>query len=489
MPLHSYIFKRAAAVHIHILGICGTFMGSMAILARELGHKVTGCDANVYPPMSTQLQEQGIELMQGYKAEHLKPAPDLVVVGNALSRGNEAVEYVLDNKIPYISGAQWLKENVLKDKWVLAIAGTHGKTTTASMLTWILEYANYTPGYLIGGVPNNFSVSARMGESDFFVIEADEYDTAFFDKRSKFVHYVPNTAVINNIEFDHADIFDDIKAIQKQFHHLVRIVPSNGQVIFNAEQETVKQTLEMGCWSDTLGVLEQNSSNAGFDSKLSKHKHEQCSFELLREDGTHFALYLGELEIGEVNWSLTGTHNVYNATMAIMAARHAGVRPEHAIEALHSFSGVKRRMELLGNIDGVRVYDDFAHHPTAITNTLQGLRKNVGDDAQIIAVIEPRSNTMRLGCHTEKLSDSVDKADHSVWYQPQGLDWQLENLFADQGNMQVVESIDNVIESIIDVLDESKEAHIVIMSNGGFGGVHQQLLASLKSRALEAQTA
>ncbi len=471
-------------MHIHILGICGTFMGSMAILARELGHKVTGCDANVYPPMSTQLEEQGIELMQGYKTEHLQPAPDLVVVGNALSRGNEAVEYVLDNNIPYISGAQWLKENILKDKWVLAIAGTHGKTTTASMLTWILEYANYTPGYLIGGIPNNFSVSARMGESDFFVIEADEYDTAFFDKRSKFVHYAPNTAVINNIEFDHADIFDDIKAIQKQFHHLVRIVPSRGQVIFNAEQVTVKQALEMGCWSDTLGVSELNCEDAGFEGDAS-HNHEKCSFELLRDDGTHFALYLGSQKVGEVNWTLTGTHNVYNATMALMAARHVGVKPEHAIEALHLFNGVKRRMELLGTIEGVSVYDDFAHHPTAITNTLQGLRKNVGN-AQILAIIEPRSNTMRLGCHTQKLKDSVDCADHSIWYQPQGLDWQLQELFENEQNMQVVESIERVVEAAIAALDSSKKTHIVIMSNGGFGGVHQKLLAQLSAHNLEA---
>lgn len=475
-------------MHIHILGICGTFMGSMAILARELGHTVTGCDANVYPPMSTQLQEQGIELMQGYKAEHLQPAPDLVVVGNALSRGNEAVEYVLDNNIPYISGAQWLKEHILKDKWVLAVAGTHGKTTTASMLTWILEYAKFAPGYLIGGVPNNFSVSARLGDSDFFVIEADEYDTAFFDKRSKFVHYVPNTVIINNIEFDHADIFDDIQAIQRQFHHLVRLVPSRGQVIFNAQQETVKEALEMGCWSETLGVLESGAVEAGFSAHRSANsqKHQQCDFELLRDDGTHFALYLEGRKIGEVNWTLTGTHNVYNATMAVIAARHVGIDPEHAIAALHSFEGVKRRMELLASIDGVSVYDDFAHHPTAIANTLQGLRKNVGD-AQIIAVVEPRSNTMRLGCHTANLSNSVATADHSIWYQPQGLDWQLQSLFGGQPGMQVTETIDSVIDAVIAALDEHRDTHVVIMSNGGFGGVHQQLVERLENRQLTLQ--
>ncbi|MEH6443647.1 MAG: UDP-N-acetylmuramate:L-alanyl-gamma-D-glutamyl-meso-diaminopimelate ligase [Oceanospirillaceae bacterium] len=478
-------------MHIHILGICGTFMGSMAILARSLGHKVTGSDLNVYPPMSTQLQEQGIALMQGYKAEHLKPAPDLVVVGNALSRGNEAVEYVLDKGIPYISGAQWLKENVLQDRWVLAVAGTHGKTTTASMLTWILEYAKLSPGYLIGGVPNDFAVSARLGESPFFVIEADEYDTAFFDKRSKFVHYMPRTLVINNIEFDHADIFADLAAIQRQFHHLLRVVPSSGQVIYNSDQTSVAQVLAQGCWSDTVaaGTNTAHLHSAGdltnkddFTNNENLQTKDHWHFELIVADGSHFSVFLEGKKVGEIRWGFTGKHNAYNAIMALIAARHVGVDPEHAIAALQVFKGVKRRMELLGDVNGVKVYDDFAHHPTAIENTLDGLRKNVGQE-RIIAIIEPRSNTMRLGCHTQQLVNCVAQADQVIWYQPPALDWQLETIFSDCENSVVHTSIEAIIDTVIANTQSSPYSevatHVVIMSNGGFDGIHQQLLARL----------
>jgi len=446
-------------------------MGSMAILARQLGHTVTGSDLNVYPPMSTQLQQQGIELMQGYKAEHLQPAPDLVVIGNALSRGNEAVEYVLDAGLNYTSGAQWLKENVLCDKWVLAVAGTHGKTTTASMLAWVLEYAGMAPGYLIGGVPTDFSVSARLGETDFFVIEADEYDTAFFDKRSKFVHYQPRTVVLNNLEYDHADIFDDLAAIQRQFHHLLRVVPASGQVIYNADPASLTEVLQMGCWS------EQVSMGASVDS--------DWHYELLSADGSHFALYLKGQKKGEINWQLSGIHNVYNGMMALIAARHVGVEIAHAIAALNSFKGVKRRMELLGQHSGVAVYDDFAHHPTAIATTLDGLRKKVGRE-RIVAVIEPRSNTMRLGCHSQQLADSVALADEVIWYQPPGLEWQLDEII-DAGNQRVEQSIEAVIAAVIQAtgIDNAlhTNSHVVIMSNGGFAGVHQKLLTRLQHLA------
>ncbi|EPJ55283.1 MAG: UDP-N-acetylmuramate:L-alanyl-gamma-D-glutamyl-meso-diaminopimelate ligase [Osedax symbiont Rs2] len=440
----------------------------MAILARQLGHTVTGSDLNVYPPMSTQLQQQGIELMQGYRAEHLQPAPDLVVIGNALSRGNEAVEYVLDKGLNYTSGAQWLKEHVLCDKWVLAIAGTHGKTTTASMLAWILECAGMAPGYLIGGVPANFSVSARLGETDFFVIEADEYDTAFFDKRSKFVHYQPRTVVLNNLEYDHADIFADLAAIQRQFHHLLRVVPASGQVIYNSDPASLSQVLEMGCWS------EQVSMGASVDS--------DWYYQLLSADGSHFALYLKGEKKGEVNWQLNGRHNVYNGMMALIAARHVGVDIDHAIAALNSFEGVKRRMELLAVHNGVTVYDDFAHHPTAIATTLDGLRKKVGRE-RIIAVIEPRSNTMRLGCHSQQLVESVALADEVIWYQPPGLQWQLDEIIA-AANNKVEQSIEAVIAAIIQATQSNSDvqinSHVVIMSNGGFGGVHQKLLTRLQ---------
>lgn len=450
-------------MHIHILGICGTFMGSLAILARELGYRVTGSDANVYPPMSTQLEAHGIELSEGYLPEHLDPEPDLVIVGNAMSRGNPAVEYVLDKGIRYISGPQWLNEHVLQERWVLAVAGTHGKTTTASMLAWVLEHAGMEPGYLIGGVPQNFSVSARLGGSPFFVIEADEYDTAFFDKRSKFVHYLPRTFVINNLEYDHADIFPDLAAIQRQFHHGIRLVPSNGQVIVPAHDSAVADVLEQGVWAPVVRASLEAEQGDWYT-------------ELSQPDGSRFRIYHdGELQ-GEVSWPLTGQHNVANGLMAVIAARNVGVQPHHAIEALCCFGGVKRRMEKLADINGVNVYDDFAHHPTAIETTLQGLRKRVGDE-RIIAVIEPRSNTMRLGSHQAKLAASAADADITLWYQPAGLDWSLEQVVEGQENMQVYNDIDALIARIAELT--AAPSHVVIMSNGGFGGIHSRLIEAL----------
>ncbi len=454
-------------MHIHILGICGTFMGSMAILAKQLGYRVTGSDANVYPPMSTQLQSQGIDVLEGYDPSHLQPAPDLVVVGNAMSRGNPAVEYLLEHGLNYTSGPQWLSEH-LRDRWVLAVAGTHGKTTTATILAWMLEHADMAPGFLIGGVPKNFDVSARLGESPFFVIEADEYDTAFFDKRSKFVHYHPRTLVMNNLEFDHADIFDDLAMIQRQFHHLVRIVPANGQIIVPTGEPALDEVLGQGCWTPVVRTS-VDGSEAQWQAKL------------LSDDGTHFEVFHDGVTQGEVRWSMTGTHSVNNALVALVAARHVGVRPEHAIEALNAFGGVKRRMELVGDVAGVKVYDDFAHHPTAIETTLQGIRNQVGD-APVLAVIEPRSNTMRLGSHQQQLAASTAAANQVFWYQPVGLDWSLESVAANGSVPAVV--LDNT-EAIIDqvVAMAKPGTHVVIMSNGGFEGIHPRMVAALEKSA------
>ncbi|MCK5191438.1 MAG: UDP-N-acetylmuramate:L-alanyl-gamma-D-glutamyl-meso-diaminopimelate ligase, partial [Methylococcales bacterium] len=361
-------------MHIHILGICGTFMGGLALIARELGYKVSGSDQNVYPPMSTQLEQQGIQLMNGYKAENLECKPDLVVIGNAMSRGNEEVEAVLNQGIKYISGPQWLSEHVLQDKWVLAVAGTHGKTTSSSMLAWILEYQGFNPGFLIGGIPLNFGLSARLGESDFFVIEADEYDSAFFDKRSKFVHYRPRTAILNNLEFDHADIFDDLDAIKKQFHHLVRTIPGDGLIITPESEKNIADVLQMGYWTPV--------AKTAIDSDA------QWQAQLINKDGSQFKILFEGEEQGIVDWSLTGEHNVYNAISAIVAAKHIGILPANAISALKQFKNVKRRMEVIARIGDVTLYDDFAHHPTAIKTTLDGLRKQV-DNEKIIAIVEP----------------------------------------------------------------------------------------------------
>ncbi|KAA0694813.1 UDP-N-acetylmuramate:L-alanyl-gamma-D-glutamyl-meso-diaminopimelate ligase [Halopseudomonas laoshanensis] len=449
-------------MHLHILGICGTFMGSLALLARELGHQVSGSDANVYPPMSTQLEAQGIALMEGYSPEHLQPAPDLVVIGNALSRGNPAVEFVLDKGLAYVSGPEWLARHVLQDRWVLAVAGTHGKTTTSSLLAWILEHAGMAPGYLIGGVPQNFGVSARLGDTPFFVVEADEYDSAFFDKRSKFVHYRPRTAILNNLEYDHADIFPDLAAIERQFHHLVRTVPSSGLIIYPQADAALERVIEMGCWTPC-----QTTGRGG-----------QWQARLLVADGSRFEVWLdGECQ-GEAEWTQTGEHSVANALTALAAARHVGVTPAQGIAALAQFKSAKRRMELLALINGVSVYDDFAHHPTAIETTLAGLRASIGD-APLIAVIEPRSNTMRLGGHSQALAESVRSATQVIWFQPPGLDWSLEAVVEQS---PVPASIDTDIDGIISslVAEAKPGTRIVIMSNGGFGGIHQRLIQALE---------
>lgn len=449
-------------MHIHILGICGTFMGSLAVLAKELGHRVTGSDASVYPPMSTQLEAQGIELMQGYDPAHLEPAPDLVVIGNALSRGNPAVEYVLNKGLPYVSGPQWLADHVLQGRWVLAAAGTHGKTTTSSMLAWVLEHAGMSPGFLIGGVPQNFGVSARLGGTPFFVVEADEYDSAFFDKRSKFVHYHPRTAILNNLEFDHADIFPDLAAIERQFHHLVRTIPGEGLVIHPTAETALKRVIDMGCWTPV-----QTTGEGG-----------QWQARLLSEDGSRFDVLFDGKPQGTVDWELTGQHNVANALACLAAARHVGVVPELGCAALSAFKSVKRRMEKVAEVKGVTIYDDFAHHPTAIATTLDGLRKRVGD-AKVIAVVEPRSNSMKLGAHRDGLPESVVQADNVFWYAPPNLGWDLAATVASSSvPTQVCDSLEAIIDGVKAIATPGTQ--VVVMSNGGFGGLHGKLAKALE---------
>ena len=460
--------------HIHILGICGTFMGGIALLARELGYKVTGSDANVYPPMSNQLEAAGIELMEGYSPEHIQPAPDCVVVGNAMSRGNPAVEYVLDTGIPYTSGPQWLAEHVLKGKWVLAVSGTHGKTTTSSLLAWILEYAGMNPGFLIGGVPANFGLSARCGESDFFVVEADEYDTAFFDKRSKFVHYRPRTLTINNLEFDHADIFENLAAIQRQFHHLVRCVPGNGLIIYRDQVAAIDDMLDMGCWTPTASFTVEREGRA---SSPGSSAVPPWRAELVADDGSEFLLCFADQVPVEISWSYCGLHNVENALAAIAAARHVGVTPAVAAQALAEFRGVKRRLELLGCVGDISVYDDFAHHPTAIEMTLQGLRARSGS-GRLIALIEPRSNTMRMGEHREKLAAATAAADRVFWFQPAGMEWSLDSVVESSDvPASLLQDVDELVRQVASASRPGDQ--IVIMSNGSFSGVHQKLLAQL----------
>ncbi|OUR65435.1 UDP-N-acetylmuramate:L-alanyl-gamma-D-glutamyl-meso-diaminopimelate ligase [Methylophaga sp. 42_25_T18] len=449
-------------MHIHILGICGTFMGGVALLARSLGMQVSGSDANVYPPMSDQLRDAGIDLQEGYLAEHLEPAPDLVVMGNAMSRGNPAVEYVLNKGLPYVSGPEWLADYVLKDRWVLAVSGTHGKTTTSSLLAWILEDAGMAPGFLIGGVPGNFGETARLGDTPFFVIEADEYDTAFFDKRSKFVHYHPRTLVINNLEFDHADIFDDLAAIQKQFHHLMRTVPADGLVISPENEAAIEQTIDMGCWTprQTVGI------ESGELQAIN-----------VAEDGSQFDVMCEGQTVGHVSWPMLGLHNVDNALAAMAAAHHVGVTYAQACKALAQFKGIKRRMELRGEVRGIRVYDDFAHHPTAIATTVKGLRANIGE-RKLIAVLEPRSNTMKMGVHQQTLADSLQAADRVLLFEDQGLQWSLAKVQQQLGDKA---SVENSVEAIIDLVCKEAQAgdEVLIMSNGGFGGIHQRLLTAL----------
>lgn len=464
-------------MHVHILGICGTFMGGIALLARANGHKVTGQDANVYPPMSTQLEKQGIKLIQGFEAQDLKSqAPDVVVIGNALSRGNPAVEYVLDQDIPYTSGAQWLAENILQQRWVLAVAGTHGKTSTSSMLAWILEYAGLTPGFLIGGVPENFGVSARNGDLPFFVVEADEYDTAFFDKRSKFVHYHPRTVVLNNLEFDHADIFEDLYAIKKQFHHLIRTVPGNGLLIYPSDDQALTDVLSLGCWSNTE-VYGNNDGDIGWSIKLLKAGAEQADGSILA-DGSNFEVFWNGRSQGIVSWDLVGQHNVSNAVMAIAAARHAGVPVKYAVAALAEFKNVKRRLEIRGEVNGVTVYDDFAHHPTAIATTIDGLRRKVGSEQRIIAIFEPRSNTMKMQVHNACLPGSLQQADKVFLY----LEDDYATKFADTLELlgkkgHGYSDIEKMCQAIL--ADIRPFDHLLVMSNGGFEGIHQKLLDGL----------
>jgi UDP-N-acetylmuramate: L-alanyl-gamma-D-glutamyl-meso-diaminopimelate ligase len=458
-------------MHIHILGICGTFMGGIAALAKEAGHTVTGSDANVYPPMSTQLQQLGIGLHEGYDAAQLDEfKADLYVIGNAMTRGKPVIEAILNRGLPYVSGPQWLGENLLRDKWVLAVAGTHGKTTTSSMLAWILDYAGLAPGFLIGGVAKNFGISARSpkNESPFFVIEADEYDTAFFDKRSKFVHYRPRTAVLNNLEFDHADIFPNVDAIETQFHHLVRTVPANGLVIANGSEKHLDTALAKGCWTP----IEKFGPGHTWDFKRQRGAD---------SDEGRFEVMLNGQSKGEIAWNLTGTHNIMNALAAIAGARHAGVTPKVAIEALNQFEGVARRMEVRGTINDVTVYDDFAHHPTAIETTLAGLRRKVGRD-RIIAVLEPRSNTMKLGTMNAALPAALRDAD-VVFVYANNLGWDAAKTFEPIGTKTGIFSDLDAMAKTISEMSKPRD-HILIMSNGGFGGVHGKVLHLLAMRAM-----
>jgi UDP-N-acetylmuramate: L-alanyl-gamma-D-glutamyl-meso-diaminopimelate ligase len=452
-------------MHIHILGICGTFMGGVAAIAREAGITVTGCDANVYPPMSDQLRGLGIELIEGFSADQLKLKPDVFVVGNVVVRGNPLMEAILDAGHRYQSGPQWLAEQVLKDKWVLAVAGTHGKTTTASLLSWILEHAGLNPGYLIGGVPNNFSTSARHG-SHYFVIEADEYDTAFFDKRSKFVHYRPRTAILNNLEFDHADIFPDLAAIETQFHHLIRTIASTGLIVSNGQAPALERVLKRGCWSR----LEH------FASPDAWHERNVTESTVSSDFDVHFAAQA----FGRCRMTLAGTHNRQNALAAIAAARHVGVDPAAAIAALNEFAGVKRRLELRGEVAGVAVIDDFAHHPTAILTTIEGLRARLRPNQRVLAVLEPRSNTMKQGAMKALLPDSLALADRTFCYSG-GIDWDIAQALAPLGNkLEVHPDLGQLVAAIA---SQSRAGdQVLVMSNGGFGGIHQKLLDALKSR-------
>jgi len=450
-------------MHVHILGICGTFMGGIAAIAKSAGFHVTGSDRNVYPPMSTQLAALGIEVFEGFGPEQLEPAPDVVLVGNVMTRGVPVIEALLDRGLPFASAPEWLAREVLRDRWVLAVAGTHGKTTTSTLLAWILEHAGLEPGFLIGGVPANFDTSARLGRAPFFVIEADEYDTAFFDKRAKFVHYRPRTAILNNLEFDHADIYPDIESIERQFHHLVRTVPGSGLIVWNAGDARLEKTLAMGCWTRREGFARAGGA--------------QWSARLLTGDGSRFEVEEAGSVIGTVEWNLIGGHNVDNALAALAAARHAGVPVATGIEALRSFAGIRRRMELRGEVRGIRIYDDFAHHPTAIETTLAGLRQRVGA-ARIVAVLEPRSNTMRLGVHRDTLGPSLSAADEVWLYAPADLGWDATAVSRALGaRAHLSHDVDSLVASLRLALRPGD--HVLIMSNGGFGGIHGKLLSAL----------
>ncbi len=459
-------------MHIHILGICGTFMGGLAVLAKEAGHTVTGCDSEVYPPMSTQLSAQGITLHQGFDAaqlDHFKA--DLFVVGNVAKRGMPVIEAILNQGLPYISGPQWLGENILRGKWVLAVAGTHGKTTTASILAWILDYAGMAPGFLIGGIPKNFAISARSpkGDSPFFVIEADEYDTAFFDKRSKFVHYRPRTAILNNLEYDHADIFPNVEAIETQFHHLVRTIPADGLIVACGGDTHLDRALAKGCWTP----VERFGPGQRWDFRRGEVEGQ---FEVLLQPQSEPETGKTGKSLGMVDWPLTGTHNMMNALAALAAARHAGVPSKIALEALNEFQGVARRMEIRGVVNGVTVYDDFAHHPTAIATTIAGLRKRVGNE-RILAVLEPRSNTMKLGTMRDALPGSLALADAILVYAP-NLGWNVPETFASvAAKTAIFEDLETLVAAIVKQAEPGD--HVLVMSNGGFGGIHQKILECL----------
>ena len=451
-------------MHVHILGICGTFMGGIAMIAKQAGFKVTGSDKNVYPPMSCELENAGVELIQGFDADQLDIKPDVIVVGNVMKRGMDVVERMLDEHLRFVSGPQWLEENYLVNKTVLAVAGTHGKTTTSSMLAWILEANGKNPGFLIGGIPENFGISARSTDSEYFVIEADEYDCAFFDKRSKFVHYHPQVLVMNNLEYDHADIFDSIKDIQKQFHHLVRTVPSKGLIVMPNDDNNLKEVIDMGCWTQTCCVGDRNSLHA----------------KLLKADGSEFEIYDGDKFIYKVKYACTGTYNVHNSLMAIKAASCTGISLEAAAKALETFKLPKRRMELKGVVNDVAVYDDFAHHPTAIKLTLEGLRNKIGQGKRLVAVFEPRSNSMKMGANHELLAASFASADEIFVYANESVKWDVKSL-EQQSNkpLHVIEDFDKLLKEIVKA--SPKGTTILVMSNGGFNGIHGKLLDLLKS--------
>ncbi len=448
-------------------------MGSIALLARAAGHQVSGTDNNVYPPMSDLLSASGISLSSPYTADNIPDDAELIIVGNAnLPRGNPAVEHVLNSGIPYTSGAEWLGRYLLADKWVIAVSGTHGKTTTSAMIAWILEYAGMKPGFLIGGIPGNFTESARLGETPFFVIEADEYDTSYFDRRSKFLHYKPRTLVINNLEYDHADIFPDMEAIKNQFHLLVRTVPSNGTIINPQRSEHIDSVLERGCWSE-----QQTFSAADEISQPSKSPAD-LSAQTSKPDGSAFSVRLNSKIVGTVNWTLNGDHNIANALAAILAARNVGVTPAIACEALGKFTGVKRRMEVIYKKDGLTVYDDFAHHPTAVKTTLAGLRQSVGDEG-IMVILEPGSHTMRKGTHKDKLAPAVADADRVIWFQPENMQWDM-NMTLSSEHSSIHSNVPDIINFTIDTIKESSIQHLVIMSNSGFQGIHNLLIDRLK---------
>ncbi len=449
-------------MRIHILGICGTFMAGIAVLAKQAGHEVSGSDEHVYPPMSSQLESQGITLLNGYDSTHIDPSVDYVIVGNVIRRGNPAMEYVLSQGIPYTSGPQWLAEQLLKNRFVLAVSGTHGKTTTTSMLAWLLEAGGLNPGFLIGGVPENFGVSARIGKNPFFVIEADEYDSAFFDKRSKFLHYRPKTLILNNLEFDHADIFPDLETIKQQFHYLVRTVPGNGQIIHHANDLALADVLKRGCWTPLVNFGGKNG---------------QWQAKLIKEDGSCFDVLHNQSVIGQVTWNLIGQHNVENALAALAAAKHAGISMECAIKALGEFKNVKRRLEVKGKVNEITLYDDFAHHPTAITTTLAGLRAKIGRKVRIVAVLEFGSYTMRQGVHKDTIQDALNEADVVVCKRPEA-GWNIEKTLSSFKQPTLL--FDNV-ESLVHGLVPQLKAgdHVIVMSNSGFGGVHQKLLNAI----------